>query len=833
MGLLASGLAQLSDGHDGLDALSNGADQAQQVAAQGGDASAVQDATAANQGSVNKGEQPNAEAPYIAADPEQAVQEALRSLVRGYELESDSVRRHKVRIWRKAEEFWKGSPNGWYSERDGAWHTPFESPGRGDTDGGRSERVHNYFRPWGLSVIAALTSAPVKLNYLPVSAESQEDIATAKAAQKIAELVARNNNLQTLRVKKGYYLWTQGIFATFIRFVVDGGQFGYHSEDVMGEQTFQVLPDRYECQECGGYQPADSDESSGMPGAPVGCNTCGALMGPESFSPAENITATMPVDTRRVPNGAEKLTTYGPLFIKLPPQAQGQRDCYYLIQVEEQHKAVLRAAYPQKANRIEDVGSGGEDTYERIVRLSLADAQGSWNTLPMSSLVTYKRAWLRPESFWAHAEPEMRKKLLGLYPDGCRVEFAGDVFLQAVPEKLDDYWEICTGLPGIGIYRDPLGLDAVSVQEEINDTANLKDEFRNLASCPPVFYDARVVNGEALQKRKMEPASFVPFLLENVGQQYPIEQAIWQPKFTMDANIWQEEQRLAECGQFFTGALPSLFGGGIPDVKTASAYKQAKDQAMGRLTLVWKQMREAEANEMTKAIVCYQRNRTDDEELVVEGKSGQFRSQFIRLNEIQGNVIAAPSADEDFPQTFAEIQGALQQILQTKDPAIIKALGVADPVNFPILTHYIGLDGLTNPDEEDVQKQFIEIEALIGSTPIIGPDGNPQPSIQPEAGIDDDDIHIETIRTWSKGSTGLDCKARNPDGYQNVQLHRLMHEANRTAQAAQQAQQQAAVAAAGAPPNQQPAQPDQGPQPPNAPGAAPSADASAPTQTTA
>jgi hypothetical protein len=160
-------------------------------------------------------------------------------------------------------------------------------------------------------------------------------------------------------------------------------------------------------------------------------------------------------------------------------------------------------------------------------------------------------------------------------------------------------------------------------------------------------------------------------------------------------------------------------------------------------------------------------------------------------------------------------------------------LGVADPVNFPILTHYIGLDGLTNPDEEDVQKQFIEIEALIGSTPIIGPDGNPQPSIQPEAGIDDDDIHIETIRTWSKGSTGLDCKARNPDGYQNVQLHRLMHEANRTAQAAQQAQQQAAVAAAGAPPNQQPAQPDQGPQPPNAPGAAPSADASAPTQTTA
>lgn len=825
MGLLASGLAQLSDGHDGLDALGNGTPQGQEAPVQGGDAAAVQDATAANAGSVNEGEQPNAEAPYIAPDPEQAVQDALRSLVRGYELESDAVRRHKVRVWRKAEEFWKGSPNGWYSERDGGWHTPFESPGRGEPDSGRSERVHNYFRPWGLSIIAALTSAPVKLNWLPVSAESQEDIATAKAALKISELVSRNNNLQTLRVKKGYYLWTQGIFATFIRFVVDGGQFGYHDEDIIEDQQFQILPDRFECQDCGGYQPADSDDSSGlMAGGPVGCRNCGVLMGPESFAPAESITAPMPTGTRRVPNGAEKLTTYGPLFFKVPPQAQGQRDCYYLILVEEQHKAVLRAAYPQKANKIEDVGSGGEDTYERIVRLSLADAQGSWNTLPMSSLVTYKRAWLRPESFWAHAEPAMRKRLLELYPDGCRVEFAGDVFLQAIPEKMDDYWEVCTGLPGIGIYRDPLGLDAISVQEEINDTANLKDEFRNLASCPPILYDARVVNGEALQKRKMEPASWVPFLLENVGQQYPIAQAIWQPNFKMDPNIWQEEQKLAECGQFFTGALPSLFGGGIPDVKTASAYKQAKDQAMGRLTLVWKQMRQAEANEMTKAIACYKRNRTDDEELVVEGKSGQYRSQFIRLNEIQGNVIATPTADEDFPQTFAEIQGSIQQVLQTKDPAIIQALGIADPVNFPVLTHYMGFDGLVNPDEDDVQKQFIEIEALIGSAPVMGADGQPHPTVEPEIGIDDDDIHIQTIQTWSKGSTGLDCKARNPAGYQNVQLHRLMHEANKEAKAAQQAQQQAAVAAAGQP------QP-QGPQPPSAPGAPPAAEG--PTQTAA
>src|SRR6185312_10831679 len=101
--------------------------------------------------------------------------------------------------------------------------------------------------------------------------------------------------------------------------------------------------------------------------------------------------------------------------------------------------------YPQKADQIGEPGSGAEDSYERIVRLSLADAQGSGSAMSTANLVTFKRAWLRPEAFWDHTDSETRAELLRLYPDGCRVEFAGDVFLQALPERLDDCWVICTG----------------------------------------------------------------------------------------------------------------------------------------------------------------------------------------------------------------------------------------------------------------------------------------------------------------------------------------------------------------------------------------------------
>ncbi|HVA64315.1 MAG TPA: hypothetical protein VNF74_11370 [Terriglobales bacterium] len=766
--------------------------QAQPLA---GDQRAMADA-ARSAPAANRAEQPTPEAPLLGPDPPEALQAALREMVRGYELESDAVRRHKVRLWREAEEFWRGNQNIWFSAKDSNWHTPFERDDVDRSDLPRYDYAINMYRPWGLSIIAALVQAPPKIQYMPVSAESQDDIATAKAAERVAEVVESNNKMQTLRVKMGYYLWNQGLFATYTRFVVDAGQFGSHEEPVSEEQTFQVLPNRLECQACGGSQPADQPaEGAASAAGTQPCATCGAPLGPESFAPAEHITANVPTGTRRVPNGAEKISVYGPLYFKVPPQAQDQRDCYYLIHVEEQHKAVLRAAYPQKADKIDDTGGSGEDTYERIVRLSLADAQGSWNTLPMSNLITYKRCWLRPEAFWAHADAATRAQLLQMYPEGCRVEFAGDTFLQAVAERLDDCWVICTGLPGVGIYRDAMGQDAISIQRQINDSANILAEHREMSSAPPILYDARFINGEALAKKRMQPASYVPVIIESVGPQKPMAEMIFQPRLGVDPALWNDGERLAEAGQFITGALPSIFGGGIPNLKTAAAYSQSRDQAMGRLTLVWKQMREAEARQMTLAIECFRRNRTDDVELVVEGKSGGYRSEYIRLGEIRGNVVARPTADEDFPQSFGQIRESLQQILQTKDPEMLAV--VAAPVNRPIVQQYMGLPELVDPGEDNRAKQYMEIESLMGSAPTAGPNGQVQPSIAPDLYVDDHEVHIATIKDWAVSEPGLQAKISQPQGYANVIAHLLAHMDAEQALAEQMQQRRAQVQNAG------------------------------------
>src|SRR6185312_17538908 len=110
MATLKDLLAQLSDGHDGLAAEAENRPPAAGTAAP----------------SADTADQPSSQAPYRGVDPPQAVQDALREMIRGYELESDAVRRHKVKQWREGEEFWRGNQNIWYSSQDSRWHTPFE-----------------------------------------------------------------------------------------------------------------------------------------------------------------------------------------------------------------------------------------------------------------------------------------------------------------------------------------------------------------------------------------------------------------------------------------------------------------------------------------------------------------------------------------------------------------------------------------------------------------------------------------------------------------------------------------------------------------------------------
>jgi hypothetical protein len=209
-------------------------------------------------------------------------------------------------------------------------------------------------------------------------------------------------------------------------------------------------------------------------------------------------------------------------------------------------------------------------------------------------------------------------------------------------------------------------------------------------------------------------------------------------------------------------------------------------------------MREAEAAEMTAAVECFRRNRSQDVELVVEGKSGSYESQYIRLGEVRGNIVARPTADEDFPQSFSQVRESLEAIMASKDPLLMQVLGA--PVNRSIIGHYLGLPDLVDPDDDNRSKQFMEIEALVQAAPVETPDGRTEPSILPDVEVDDHDVHIQTIRDWAVSSAGLQAKAARPLGYANVIAHLMAHQDAEQAQAQQMQARRAAVQSAGAAP---------------------------------
>lgn len=760
------------------------------------------------------------QAPQTQADVEQNrqeipedIQNALRDLVYRSEREADFGRRSHFREMLEAEQFWIGNQYPIWSEKNFNFRTPWDyalANGRME-DMPVYQYVINIYQATGLTVIAALSQKVPKVRFFPHSAKSEVDIATARAASDIAELIEKNNNLRMMAIREAYLLWTQGGFGTYTRFVRDAGQ-GLEQVPNVEMSTVLLTEDSYNCPQCGYSAPAS--EVNGQPAVDafgqeqmlVNCPQCGAEMTDQDFMPGE--TAQVPVISSydEVPAGYEKMSVYGFLNIKLPPYAQSQEGCGYVALVEDVDEAAIRAAYfgmhrDINVRSMDDFQrSAGEDgdVYEKTGRMRLFDAPspyGGLRTGMVSYQITYKRVWMRRWYFMGHPDPDMREKLYNMFPDGAFVAFAGDKFLEARSENLDDHWSICTAMPSWGLYGPAIGSTTIPLQKQINDAGNIVAEHLDFGSAPPIFYDAEFLSGEALGKQKMRPATFIPVARARGGQARSLKELMHQPDMKIDTNIFGYGRSLVEMVQVVSGAMPSLFGGQLRGNETASAYAQSRDQALGKLQLFWAAVKQHHANVMRQGVECFRRNRTGDTEKVILGKSQDFESKYIRLADLKGSIIAEAEADEDFPQTWNEIRANLNEMMTT-NPDIANAI-FNEPANIALMKKYLGSPLIVFSAEANREKQFREIDELLMAEPIGIPDpaaiipltGEPiidpatgqqpvkyLPTVAPEVHGDDHLVHIKAIQEWCVDANGgILAKKDNPGGYANVMAHLIAH----------------------------------------------------------
>ncbi len=671
------------------------------------------------------------------------LQAALRRIVQQFSSESESTRRQEIRRIKQAHQFWRGLQYLWWNERDQNWHLPFEQKmvdGSSIDDLPRYEFVTNIYQAFGLSIVSVLSQDVPRVRFFPASAQAEEDVAAAKAATEVAGLVERNNRIGNLIVDEAFNLWTDGKVGAYVRFVVDGQRFGFHPESEIAAREVKIGDDAYICPDCGQVVQASTLPSSSRIATPsshpiaaqarqqaapeneacateTACTACGALLTEENFVAAETVTVPAAETRLRVPNGQEVITTVGGLELKTPPWANEMHEYPYLQWNMEVHQARLRAAYPHAADKIGSPVASGSQEYERLARL--AQSQGG----PLTeggdfnlNLITFQRTWLRPWAFFALDDKSLRDELLQLFPDGAYVAFAGDTYCESRTENMDDHWRVLHALPGDGSSGRPaLGDALISVQERFNTLSNLQIETYEYG-IPPIYADSEVLDFDALQNQTAEPGAHYPARAKP-GQS--LASGFFQPEAAeVPPDLAQHAANLmGPVAQFLTGAFPALFGGAMSNNDTAAGYAMARDQAMGRIGLVWRRMKFFHADVMLLAVDCFRRNRPNDVEVTLLGAGSAFESKWIRLADLKGNLFSYPETDEQYPTLWSQQRGVLLQLLANPDPEIQSVL--AHPENMALVKRLIGLEELVIPNEESRTKQYREIAQLVAESPVM------------------------------------------------------------------------------------------------------------------
>lgn len=713
------------------------------------------------------------------------IQLLLKEVLDHFEKEDTAVRERQILLWKKLKYYWAGYQRIWWSEVAHDWRVFDEQTATDSNDGAYYDKPINVFRAYLESIIAALSITIPSVRCYPDDADNPLDTATAKAGDKIAELVSKHNDVSLLWLHALFIYCTEGMVACH----------NYTKEDYeYGEYTTEKTEDSEEdveekvCPNCGTVIPMQAANQLMDQFGPDNSDvTIDDLLQSDRFCPQceqevegilqnKKIIVTRVVGLTTKPKARQIMECYGGLYVKVPNYAIRQKDCPYLIWSYETHYSNAIECYghltKDKFTKEQKIGptqshGGGSDYYGRWGRTSTQYA----GEQPINN-VTIRNAWLRHSSFNILANKDDVALLKKKYPDGAKVVFVNDEFAEAENCALDDEWTLTFNPLSDYLHYDPLGMLLTSVQEITNDLTSLILQTIE-HGIPQTFVSPDVVNTEAYGQMEVSPGALVP---TKAGAGKAIAEAFYTVKTaSLSAEVLPFTQQVQEAGQLVSGALPSLFGGAQSGgSKTAAQYSMSRAQAQQRLGTTWKMFNVWWKNIYGKVIPAYIKEVKDDERMVQKNPNGGFINCFIRKAELEGKIGSVElESSEDLPTSWAQRKDVIMQLLQGNNPEVMAA--ISSPENIPLLRQAIGLDNFVIPGEDDREKQYEEIQQLVNSEPIPDGQGGELPSVEIDFDVDNHAIEADVCRSWLVGPIGRACKVDNPAGYHNVLLHMKQH----------------------------------------------------------
>lgn len=734
-------------------------------------------------------------------------QQELIGLVRRYKQQWYLARRMILKRVLKAHEFFKGNQFISFDPESFQWFDALESTlAATDSEGQNLEMYEfatNFYQMLGFAFVAALSSQVPKTRALPENAEKEEDIATAKAFSTVQEIIERKNEIRSLHKQALLELWLSGCYFRHTRYVVDKDKAGTHKEPSLQISQQVMMPARYSCPTCAGTTPAQPDQPQ------QNCANCNQPLSGQDYFPEEMMEIPVAQEFKEVANGMVTMDIYGPMHIDVHPRARTLSETPILNLDIEVSVGVLRSMFPDAWDEIkkETGGMSPENTQEKHARSIIFSEGSAASNMTADQLPTYSRTWIQPWAFNDIDDRAKVEKYKKLYPEGVLLCNIGDTFLDAQPAKLTKEWTHAgTVKSKFGMFPPAVGDAAIPVQERINDTGNITHEYMDRLAGGIVLANQDAI-GEAIAGTPLLPGRINFVKLPKAQQNQRLADSIVQIKCELDNNIYNYTDKLVFWMQLLVGTPPQIFGGsGDPNVQTASGQEQQLSTAMGKLGGFWDECRDENAKAAELAVNCAADNMNDDWFDVVTDSSGQFRNQYVFLDDMRGSIHAYPETDQGFPMSHSEISAWWNQLIQYassgKNPLANAILD--EPANQEQMAIWTGVPGLVVPGREMRNKVMQIIDRLVKEQPqqTAAPVPNPadptgqsqimqpitMPSIQPDPLTDDMGILIEVVREWSYKH--WEMAEEEPQAWTNVMAYlKLAVSFNQKAQMAQAAMQ--------------------------------------------
>jgi len=497
----------------------------------------------------------------------------------------------------------------------------------------------------------------------------------------------------------------------------------------------------------------------------------------------------------------ELISMVGTLELKVPITVQSISDYPYVQYSDEFHirtiqSEVAELGFPEGYQKKIKAGAmgGGEAAFERFARVSVRQGTNlvGQAAASIAHLVTRQRTWISPAWFEDESvEDGISQQLKELFPNGCQVRFDNSVYTGAWAESIGDRWSIMHPLPGDGQFRPSMGSCLVSVQDRFNDIANATQDIYE-RTLPASYWDDKMFDVDGMKEHQSRPGARYGVTRDDKTQPIPAGVFFEPPAAVSPDMLEYGKDLMGPTSQFLTGAFPALFGGNMAGSKTAAEYSMARDQALGRIGIVWRAMKSFYSEIMEQAIKVSAENRKDDLSIAIPDNSGTIENEQVRLEELKGNVHWYPDTDENFPESWTQKREAFFQLLPMAAQNLMLAQILDEPNNLELGRRLIGLEDFVIPGADAERKQLAEINELLKSAPVPGtPDqitgqmGPDQPSIPIDPIFDDNAAEFETGKRWMN-SAEAQKKKQDPElalGVANVKAHLMQHHQAMAAQA--------------------------------------------------